>query len=143
MGASGTARRREAALARVEAAAQRRPRHSPAGFAPGSGGSGPAERALNLLPESTADGDAAAEPPQPFKGAFWAPLPFAGGKIEAARTGEWTAQRRPGPGDDSPHRRSAAKRAPHPRQRQRAATRQPPERNPLQALPCPAATGAA
>ena len=143
MGVSGIARRREAALAGVEAAAQRRARHSPAGFAPGSGGSGPAERALNILPESTGEGNIAAEHPQAFKGAFAAPLPFAGGKIEAARISEWMAERRPGPRDDSPHRRSAAKRASHPRQRQRAATRQPSERNPLQALPCPAATRAA
>ena len=93
MGVSDNARRREAGLVRVECAAQTWARHSPAGFEWGCGGSGPAELALNILLEATGDRDFAAEHHQTFKREFVAPLPFDGGRIEAAKISEWIAKR--------------------------------------------------
>ena len=84
--------RREAGVVRVEGVTHRWVWHSPAGFEWGYGGSGPAELALNILLEATGEGDFAAEHHQAFKWAFMARMPFAGGKIEAARISEWIAE---------------------------------------------------
>ncbi len=95
MGVSDIVCRREAGLVRVEGATQTWVRHSPAGFEWGSGGSGAAELALNILLEATGERDFAAEHHQAFQWAFGARMPFAVGKIEAARISEWIAERRP------------------------------------------------
>ena len=87
--------RREAGVVRVEGVTQTWVWHSPAGFEWGYGGSGPADLALNILLEATGDRDFAAEHHQAFKWTFVAPMPFDGGKIEAAKISEWIAERRP------------------------------------------------
>ncbi len=86
-------------MVRVEGAAQTWAWHSPAGFEWGCGGSGPAELALNILLAATGERDFAAEHHQAFKRAFVARIPFAGGKIEAARISEWIGECRPDRGE--------------------------------------------
>ncbi len=87
--------RREAGVVRVEGVSHSWVWHSPSGFEWGYGGSGPADLALNILLEATGERDFAAEHHQAFKRAFVAPLPFDGGRIEAARISEWIAERGP------------------------------------------------
>ena len=85
--------RREAGSAVVEGVKQEWVWHSPSGFEWGSGGSGPAYLALNILLAATGGRDFAAEHHQEFKWRFVARLPFDGGVIAASEIREWVMER--------------------------------------------------
>ena len=69
--------------------------HSPTGFEWGYGGSGPADLALNILLAITKDREFAKQHHQSFKWRFVAPLPSAGGVIQAEAMESWIRERSP------------------------------------------------